>query len=437
MDLRGLPQVDALARVPELSGYPESVRVAAARSAVAGARESLRSGSDADPVALAIAEAERRVGSTLRGAINLSGVILHTGLGRARLAAPAVARMHEVAAGYANIEFDLASGERGDRQGHVRDLLRELTGAEDALVVNNAAAGVTLALATLAAGRDVVLSRGQMVEIGGSFRLPEIVVQSGCRLVEVGCTNRTRLEDYVRATTTETAGWLRCHPSNYRIVGFTSEPSLSALAAAAHANGVGLWDDQGNGCLVDMARYGAPPVETLPQSVQHAHVSIASGDKLLGGPQAGIIVGRADQIREISRHPLARAFRIDKLTLAALEATLRLYTTGRAEEIPTIQAIAMPLDEVRRAAETLAEAWPGSIVGQGKTEVGSGSVPGDGIATWRVGLTGEPIKVARELRLGNPPVVGRIEANRVWLDPRTLSTDELPAATAALRRLAP
>jgi L-seryl-tRNA(Ser) seleniumtransferase len=436
MEFRDLPQVDALSRAPELAAYSDAVRVAAARAAVDAARGRLRGGEPANVVELAVAEAERRTGASLRAAINLSGVILHTGLGRARLARAAADRVAQVARDYSALEFDLEAGERGDRQTHVRDLLVELTGAEAALVVNNAAAGVFLTLAALTAGGEVVLSRGQMVEIGGSFRMPDIVRRSGAFLVEVGCTNKTRLSDYREATGPDTAAWLRCHPSNFRVVGFTEEPALADLARAARAVDVLCLDDQGNGALVDLRPFGLPYHETLPQSVAHADVSIASGDKLLGGPQAGLVLGRRELLDEIARHPLARAVRVDKLTLAALEATLRLYATGRQDEIPTIRAMAKPLDDVRREAETLASAWPGASVEPGQTEVGSGSVPGEGLATWRVGLTGDPVAVARTLRQGSPPVVGRIEAGRVWLDPRTLEDEDMAVAVARLREVA-
>ena len=433
MDLRQLPQVDALSRFPELAGYPDAVRTAAARVGVDSARSRLKAGEAADPVALALAEAERRMSVSLVGAINLSGVILHTGLGRARLATAAVDQMTEVASGYAAVEFDLDSGDRGDRQSHVRSLLLELTGAEDALVVNNAAAGVLLTLSALAAGREVVLSRGQMVEIGGSFRMPDVVRQSGCHLMEVGCTNKTRLSDYQAASRPETAAWLRCHPSNFRVVGFVEEPSLVELAAGARASDVHLIDDQGNGALLDPAEFGLPTGETLPFSARYADVSIASGDKLLGGPQAGIIVGKRDLVRALGRHPLARAVRVDKLTLAALEATLRLYANGQTDEIPTIRYLHRSLEETRRLAERIAPA--GAVVEPGQTEVGSGSVPGVGLLTWRVGLSGDVVAIARALRTGRPAIVGRIEANRLWLDPRTLEENEVEAVVARLREV--
>ncbi|AIE87832.1 L-seryl-tRNA(Sec) selenium transferase [Fimbriimonas ginsengisoli] len=437
MELRDLPKVDTLANAAPLAEFPPRIRTEAARAAIDAMRSALTEGRDVpDGLEFAMTHARGASDLSLRPAVNLSGVVLHTGLGRARLAPSVATHVAEVAAGYSTLELDLESGERGDRQEHVRDLLRKLTGAEDAFVVNNAAAGVMLTLAAAARGGEVVLSRGQMVEIGGSFRMPDIIRESGCRLVEVGCTNRTHLSDYLAAMGDDTSAILRCHPSNYAIVGFTSEPSLSELAALAKERGVVLIDDQGSGLLVDARTLGLPRLPTLPESAAFADVSIASGDKLLGGPQAGIIVGRSELIREISRHPLARAFRIDKLSLAALEATLRLWASGREEEIPTIRYLRRPLAEVRADAERLLAAWGGGAeVSEGLTEAGSGSAPGAGVPTFRVGLSGGAEALARALRLGMPPMVARIEKDRVWLDPRTLDADELPIVEARLREL--
>lgn len=437
MNLRDLPKVDALARVSELAPYPERVRVEAARRAIDRLRSDVLVGADPSVTAegLALEIAESLAASSLRGAINLSGVVLHTGLGRARLAEAAVRKIAGVAGGYSTLEFDLETGERGDRQEHVRELLRQLTGAEDALVLNNAAGAVTAALAALAHGREVILSRGQMVEIGGSFRMPDIVRESGCRLVEVGCTNRTHASDYESAISDATAAILRCHPSNYRIVGFTEEPSLEELRRIARARGIRLIDDQGSGCLFDLRTLGLPAQTTLPESAHLADVAIASGDKLIGGPQAGIVVGRSEVVSRIRRHPLARAMRIDKLCLAGLEATLRLWTNGQEEEIPTIAYLRRPLEAVRELAETLAEAWPQAVVEPGETEVGSGSAPGVGIPTFRVGLPGE-VEFARQLRTGAVPIVGRLEKGRLWLDPRTLEAREVSGVVARLRELA-
>jgi L-seryl-tRNA(Ser) seleniumtransferase len=436
-DLRSLPKVDALSRAERLSGFPERVRTQAARLAVDLLRSSIQNGQrlrveDAEEIALN--EALRLVEPSLGPAINLCGVILHTGLGRARLAPSVAARIAEVAASHSLVELDRESGKRGDRQAHARALLQALTGAEETLVVNNAAAGVFLSLSALCAGREVILSRGQMVEIGGSFRMPDIVRQSGCRLVEVGCTNKTRMSDYTDAFTGDTAAILRCHPSNFKIVGFSEEPSLSDLVGLARERGALCIDDVGSGCLVDTAQYGLSRQPTMQEAVEAgADVVIASGDKLLGGPQAGLIVGRREAIEAIRRHPLARAVRVDKLTLAGLEATLRLYTEGRECEIPVIRYLSRPLDEVRGLAEQLAASFPGASIEEGQTEVGGGSVPGEGIATWRAGLpSDDPDALAKRLRNACPAVIGRIEQGRVWLDPRTAEDGEIERTAEVL-----
>lgn len=437
-ELRKLPSVDVLARDPLLSGYPEKLRTQAAREAVNSLRQEAREGKTIDLSSAAeVAErfAQSLANRTLQPAINLSGVVLHTGLGRARLAPYAVAHLNAVASAHAAVEFDLEDGTRGDRQERARELLRELTGAEDALVVNNAAAGVFLSLTALCSGTDVVLSRGQMVEIGGSFRMPDIVRQSGCNLVEVGCTNKTRVSDFEEVVWMDTGAILRCHPSNYKIIGFTAEPTLEELAELAHERGTIVIDDQGSGCLIDTTQFGLPPQATLQSSVKGgADITIASGDKLLGGPQAGLIIGRSEYIETIKSHPLARAVRVDKLTLAALEATLRLYTHGRELEIPTLRYLSRPLSAVRRDALKISRAVPNSVVSRGATEVGGGSAPGTGVPTWRVGLPGKPDELAKKLRSGSPPIIGRIEQDRVWLDPRTLEQGEMTALLNGLKR---
>jgi len=433
---RNLPKVDTLMADEALAAYPEKVRAHAARRAIERARAAISRGETVDVKALAAIEAEARDRASLGPVVNLSGVILHTGLGRARLAEPVAEHVAKVALDYSDLEFDLEDGTRGDRQQHVRDLLCELTGAADALVVNNAAASVLLSLSAFCAGRDVLLSRGQMVEIGGSFRMPDIVRQSGCRLVEVGCTNRTHLRDYAERIGPETGAILRCHPSNYRVVGFVSEPALAELRQLADDAGTSLLDDQGNGCLIDLTRFGVPDQPTLPESVAHATLSMASGDKLLGGPQSGLIVGDSAAIQELKRHPLARALRVDKLTIAALEATLRLYARGEELQIPVLRDLAKPLEDVRRDAERLAGAWPGSVVEPSVTEVGSGSAPGTGVPTWRVGLPGNASEVSRALRRGKPAIVGRIEGGRVWLDPRSADRADLASAEVRIKELA-
>lgn len=440
-ELRLLPKVDELAGIPELERFAPTVRVQAARAAVEALRQEIKAGSKT-PVAsaeqLAVHLAVAMAQPSMRPAINLSGVILHTGLGRARLADTVAAHVAAVAAAHSPVELDLGSGRRGDRQGHVREMLKQLTGAEDAFVVNNAAAGVVLTLTALCNGSEVVLSRGQMVEIGGTFRMPDIVRQSGCELIEVGCTNKTRLSDFREVVHERTGAVLRCHPSNFKIIGFTEEPSLEDLAALCRETGTLLIDDQGSGSLVDLAKFGLPSHPTLPGSIAGgSSVAIASGDKLLGGPQAGIIVGREDLIAQINRHPLARCVRIDKLTLAALEATLKLYVEGRESEIPTLRYLGRSEAETRRMAQALSRAYAGSSrVEKAITEVGGGSAPGSGVPTFRVGLEStDPEELAVRLRQSDPPIVGRIEGGRVWLDPRTLEPSELKTVALILRTL--
>ena len=440
-ELRNLPKVDVLANTSSLAGYTEAVRTDAARAAVAWAREEIAAGREVESgriEAEALRVAAARVRPSLDRAINLSGVILHTGLGRARLGPSVAEHLLRVAEGHASLEFDLGSGQRGDRQTHVEALLTELTGSEAALVVNNAAAAVFLSLNALAAGKEVVLSRGQMVEIGGSFRMPDIVRRSGCRLVEVGCTNKTRLSDYDEAVGADTAAFLRCHPSNFAIVGFTDEPSLADLVELAHRRGQLLIDDMGSGCLVDTRNYGLPKQATLQEAVASgADIVTASGDKLLGGPQAGLVVGSKACVGAMKRHPLARALRVDKLTLAALEATLRLYATGRhEEEIPTLSYLARPLEPLLKVARRLARAYSGeAVVEAGITEVGGGSAPGTGVPTWRVGLVcHDADALLSALRAADPPVVARIENGRVWLDPRTLDDSEVRDVERAIAK---
>jgi L-seryl-tRNA(Ser) seleniumtransferase len=430
-DFRSLPSVDRLASDPALGEYAERVRKVAARGAVAFARAALNGSADYSEVLQdAVSRADAMSTASLRPAVNMSGTVLHTGLGRARLAPSVVEHVRRVAASHSVLEFDEELGGRGDRQEHVRSLLCELTGAEDALVVNNGAAAVVLALSALCAGREVLLSRGQMVEIGGSFRLPEIVRHSACKLVEVGTTNKTRLSDYEQALTGESGAVLRCHPSNFQIVGFTEEPTATSLSKLCKSAKVALIDDLGSGCLVETTNYGLPHERTLGEALRDgADVVTASGDKLLGGPQAGIIVGSSESVKRLTKHPLARAFRVDKLTLAALEATLRLYIEQRHEEIPVWKYISRPLEEVKRLAEVLGK---GKRLEEANTEIGGGSLPGASVPTWRVGLEGKPEDLAASLRARPVPVVGYIHDGTLWLDPRTAEEEECAAVSSYL-----
>ncbi len=350
--LRLLPSIDELLQAPQgqqlASRYSRPLALRALRAAIATARAAIRDGATCpsydDLLALAEEALAREQQPNLRPVINATGVIINTNLGRSPLSAEAIAAMQAVAQGYSNLEYDLEAGERGSRHTHVAALLCELTGAEAALVANNNAAAVLLALSALATGREVVISRGQLVEIGGGFRVPDVMRQSGCQLVEVGTTNRTRLADYEAALSERTALLLSVHPSNFHLLGFTESTPVANLAALAHARGLQVMEDLGSGCLIASERYGLAH-EPMPQEsiAAGADVVCFSGDKLLGGPQAGIIVGKAEPLARIAKHPLMRAVRIDKLTLAALEATLRHYQRAEAEtHIPTWRMIAMP-----------------------------------------------------------------------------------------------
>jgi L-seryl-tRNA(Ser) seleniumtransferase len=379
------------------------------------------------------------VAPRLRHVINASGVILHTNLGRAPLSRAAVDAL-QVAGGYSNLELDLDSGRRGERAAHLSGLLRELFGAEAALVVNNNAAAILLALTALCKGKEVIVSRGQQVEIGGSFRMPDVMRLSGARMVEVGTTNRTRQDDYEQAITSRTGALLRVHTSNFRVEGFTEGASLAEMAAVARAHDLLLIDDLGSGATGPIA-----DEPTVAESLQHADVVTFSGDKLLGGPQAGIVLGRGESgsaaVKKMSRHPLARAVRIDKLTLAALEATLRQRLTGKLDEIPVERMIRASVEDVRRRAAMwsvkLAERGVGVTLVPGESAVGGGSVPGHGLPTLLLALSGPASRLAAALRYGEPPVIARIEKDACCLDPRTVLKGEdetlLDAVEAAVR----
>jgi L-seryl-tRNA(Ser) seleniumtransferase len=383
---------------------------------------------------------------TLHPVLNATGVIIHTNLGRAPLSAAARRAMDAVASGYSNLEYDLEAGERGSRHQHAEALLRRLTGAEAALVVNNNAGAVLLALSSLSSGREVVISRGQLVEIGGGFRIPDVMLQSGARLVEVGTTNRTHPEDFERAIGPATALLLRVHSSNFRQVGFTAEVSLPDLVRIAGVASLPVLDDLGSGTLLDTTGFGLPPEPMVQASVAAgAGLVTFSGDKLLGGPQAGLVVGQERLVSQLRRHPLARALRVDKVTLAALQATLLHYWRGEAErEVPVWQMIAMPLAtlESRAAAwqTTLAETGIPAEVLPGESTVGGGSLPGQTLPTCLVAIPcSAPQEMAAALRRGRPPVVARVAGNRLLLDPRTVpeeaTGDLLSAVGAAWRHL--
>jgi L-seryl-tRNA(Ser) seleniumtransferase len=426
--LRALPSVNDLLADPRLveleSERGHGPAVEAARAALAQARESILAGDEpGDLAARALALADTLAAHRLRRVLNATGVIVHTNLGRAPLAPSALERIREVASGYSNLEYDLAEGSRGSRQDHVAPLVCELTGAEAALVVNNNAAAVLLAVAALAEGRDVLVSRGELVEIGDGFRIPEVLARSGARLVEVGTTNRTRLEDYERAAGERTGLILRVHQSNFRIVGFAESPELGALAELAGKLGVPLVDDLGSGVLPDI---GDEP--TVGGSLAAgAHLVTFSGDKLLGGPQAGIAAGRSELVERLRRHPLQRAVRADKLTLAALEGTLALYRTDRAGT-PVLRMLTEPVEAVRARAERLAE-LTGGRVEPTVARAGGGSLPLADLESFACALEDS---LAEPLRRGELPVIGIVRDGVLLLDCRTLSDEEVDEAAQAV-----
>jgi L-seryl-tRNA(Ser) seleniumtransferase len=455
--LRALPQVQRLIATPSglelCRQFSQDAVVRAARAELAARRRALLEGDKApEPASIesileGIGARLRRLESAgLRRVINATGIVIHTNLGRAPLAAEALATAAEVAAGYANLELDLATGRRGSRHGHVADLLCELTGAEAALVANNNAAAVLLTLAGLAAGGEVIVSRGELVEIGGSFRIPDIIAQSGARLVEVGTTNKTRLADYERAIGPQTRALLKVHPSNYRIVGFTSAVSTGELASLAREHGQIVIEDLGSGSLVDLRRFGLPHEPTVPETLgAGADLVTFSGDKLLGGPQAGLIVGRRAPIERLKQHPLMRAFRPGKLTVAALQATLKLY---RAPErlisaLPVLAMLSEPEETLATRAErlrTLVAAIDG-LEAETAPEVGyagGGSLPEAAIPTRVVRLRPQRIgagELARRLQAHEPAVVARIASERLVLDLRTVRDDEVAEIGRALREV--
>jgi L-seryl-tRNA(Ser) seleniumtransferase len=427
VELRDLPSVDELARE---TGDP--LAVDAARAVLARARVQIAAGADPGDLAarlrdeLAAARAPR-----LRRVLNATGVIVHTNLGRAPLAEDAVARVAETARGYSNLELDLDEGSRGSRQDVAAPILRRLTGAEAALVVNNNAAAVLLALAALAEGREVVVSRGELLEIGDGFRIPEVLARSGARLVEVGTTNRTRAADYEQAVGPDTALLLRVHQSNFRVVGFAELPRLEELVAVARAHSLPLVDDLGSGSLEPSCNLQLGESEPTAREalVAGADLVCFSGDKLLGGPQAGIVVGRADLVERLRRHPLQRALRIDKLSLAALEGTLLLHLDA-PERIPVVRMLAQDADAVRSRAERLASATGGEVE-QTVGRVGGGALPLAELPSFACALDEA---LAAPLRTGDPPVVGIVRDGRLLLDCLTLTDAEADEAAAAVAR---
>jgi L-seryl-tRNA(Ser) seleniumtransferase len=446
--LRALPSVHQVLEQPESQAMIASHGRALVLFAVQRALDEERAGGTLAQPAARMSRIEALVRELrqprLRPVINATGVVLHTNLGRAPLSAPAAQAAALIAGRYSTLEFDPRTGRRGRRHDLVADLLRYLTGAESAAVVNNCAAAVLLMLTALARGKEVIVGRGELVEIGGGFRMPDVMRLSGARLVEVGTTNRTRPEDYAAAITPKTAAILKVHASNFQVVGFTESVEVEPLARVARQHGVLLLHDLGSGSLLDTAAYGLAAEPRIQDSLRAGTDLLAcSGDKLLGGPQAGLLLGRAELVDKVMKHPLARAVRVDKLTLAALTATLDLYLTQSVAALPTWSMLGASAD----AMAARAVAWQRRLLERGievdvvpsQSTVGGGSLPGERLPTTALALTphaGRAADLLRRLREHEPPVIGRIEQERVLLDPRTVLPDEddalLDAVVAAL-----
>jgi L-seryl-tRNA(Ser) seleniumtransferase len=443
-DRRSIPAVDSLLQTHQAAAlvaqFGRPLTLEAIRMTLDSLRNKLKDGEQL-PDRNAILEQvkfllESWLEPTLIPVINATGVILHTNLGRAPLSQAAMNAITHVAAGYSTLEFDLPRGVRGSRTVHTETLLTRLTGAEAALVVNNNAAAVLLTLSALAKGKRVIISRSQLVEIGGGFRIPDVMKQSGAKLVEIGTTNKIHIRDYELALQEPAALVLHAHQSNFKLVGFTSEPTLHELAAAAHQVNVPLFDDLGSGSLFDTAMYGLAHEPTIQESMAAgADIISFSGDKLLGGPQAGIIIGRKELVQKIARHPLARAVRADKLCLAALTATLLHYLKDEAErEIPIWQMISKTPEQIRSRAEYwLEEVGCGTII-EGKSTVGGGSLPEETMPTFLLAIqVPQPNKFLAKLRAMSPPVIARIADERVVFDPRTVMAEQDGALLAAVK----
>jgi L-seryl-tRNA(Ser) seleniumtransferase len=458
--LRQIPGVDAVLQMEAvrvaLCRHPRKLVLDAIREELDETRkrilESPGSPSAIDPSDLArsIAQrADRLAAFTLRPVVNATGIVIHTNLGRSLLPEEALARLQTVCRGYSNLEYDLQSGERGSRHVHPEAILRELTGAQAALVVNNNAGAVFLILNSLARGREVVVSRGQLVEIGGSFRIPDVMISSGAILREVGTTNRTHLKDYVSAITDQTALLMKVHTSNYRIVGFTKDVPLNELATMGRERGLPVVEDLGSGCFINLTPFGLHGEITVQETLRAgADLVSFSGDKLLGGPQAGIIVGRKDLIERCRENPVTRALRVDKMTLAALDATLRLYRDERQalEKIPTLTMITLSPEELNSRAEQLASAIQRADrkavlrveVRKSFSQVGGGSLPAQDLPTFVVAIQSgdfSPNQIEEFLRRNDPPIIGRIESDHFIMDLRTLMPQQIEIIALAFGRI--
>ncbi len=441
---RRLPAVEALLAEPDIAAlvaaHPRSVVVRAVRETIEGARTTGGAAPAEGWGAAVLARVHRLAARSLEPVINATGVVLHTNLGRAPLAGPAIAAMARIAGSYSNLEYDLTRGTRGSRHGLCRDLLVELTGAPDALVVNNAAGALLVALSALARDGAAIVSRGELIEIGGAFRIPDIMARSGAKLVEVGTTNRTHRKDYEAALTPDARLLLKVHRSNFQVTGFTTEVPATELAELARAQGVASLYDLGSGLLLDLAPWGLSGEPGVREGLASGVDAVVfSGDKLLGGPQAGILLGARAAIDACRKDPLARAVRSDKFTLAALEATLALYRDPeRARmEIPVLRMLTEDVAQIRRRGEALQQGvGKDADLVAGESEVGGGSFPGAKLPTWLVRLTPRhltPDTLSARLRDGEPPIIPRIAGDHVLLDPRTIFPEQLETVAGAVR----
>jgi L-seryl-tRNA(Ser) seleniumtransferase len=439
-DRRAIPAMHRLLEDPSVAPYEFLVGRDALRDLVAAELDRVRAGARVPPIEAIVQRlvdrAAEHAATMLQGVINATGTLLHTNLGRAPIAAAAFDEAREVAEGYSNLEFDLRAGERGSRYSHASELLCRITGAQDALVVNNCAAAILLILDTFARDGEVILARNQLIEIGGGFRLPDVLARSGARLVEVGTTNKVYLRDYQRALGPRTALLMRSHQSNYAIEGFVDDVAPSELAAFGRRAGVAVVEDLGSGALVDLREYGLPHERTVQDAVADGMSLVAfSGDKLLGGPQAGIIVGTRSHIARLRSNPLVRALRVDKVTLALLGATLRLYASKESREaIPFYRMLALPNDTLRERAKRIAERVRSAKVVETEGRVGGGSLPRAHIPSIAIALSSaKPDDIAARLRRNTPPIIARIDEGHLILDLRTVESDQDDALLAALR----
>jgi L-seryl-tRNA(Ser) seleniumtransferase len=451
-EFRKLPSVDSILADQKikdlLASYPHDLMVKAIRQQIDDERKAISCGKSCPMIGQIIGTIVSRIEllfePSLKPVINASGVILHTNLGRAPMSAEAIAAMDKVSGVYSNLEYDLDCGDRGSRHIHIEQLICQLTGVEAGMVVNNNAAAVLLGLTAMAKNKEVIVSRGQAVEIGGGFRIPDVMRQSGAKLVEVGTTNCTYIADFEQAITPRTAALLRVHPSNFRVEGFTQVVRLEEMVALGNRYNLPVYDDLGSGCFIDTEHYGLAPEPTVQQSVTlGAALVFFSGDKLVGGPQAGIIAGRKAYIDKLKKHPLARALRMDKTRLAGLAATFIHYLRNEAiEKIPIWQMIAMPLTDIDIRATKWAKALgDGAVVVGGESMIGGGSLPGSTLPTKLVAIKGKgkrsktALYLQMELRKHNPPIIGRVNEDTLFLDPRTVLPGEAEIVVKALKSI--